>query len=728
MKGCSDKARERPDSRFNSATLERFNASKMTFDHYEVLTREDGSPWELGRGAMGITYKAFDTNLRVNVALKVINAKYLENEVAQQRFMREARAAAQLRHPNVASVFHLGTNREAFFYAMEFVDGETVESFIHRQGPIDPVVALRITLQVTRALAAAEKHHLVHRDIKPANLMLVREDDDFLVKVIDFGLAKSIKHEENDDLATISMGGFVGTAHFASPEQLEEKEIDVRSDIYSLGVTLWYMLVGQAPFGGSLAQVMSQHLHKAPPLEKLQNLPARLRALVGHMIEKDPTARPQAPAALRSELENCLAEIQTAPKDEQDFPTVVASTPPPLPVETKTSPPPPKSSRGIIWAIAVIVLFGAGVFGFWSMRPAQKTITAPAVSGSPSATATPKPMVAQSSATPIPAASPVASLGKSPELSRASLATAEKYETDQDWPRAIMAYVQLQKDFPQTDVGRVRLELLLSKMQSEEATFAENNFEAMREPLTAAAQLDVVSAMDILGDTLRKRDPKASFNWLCAAAARGRAHALSEVGLRFSNGAGVERDLVKAGQWFTQALDAGDTSAGTLLAECYLFGKGVNKNEAKAIHLLQDAAAANDPRAMDQLGNCYHKGIGVAQDDRAAFRRYNAAAQLNYLDSVGNLGVLYLTSDQTDLGKNEAARTQKAVSLFREGAKQNNAFCMFLYARCFEAGTGVDANPTEASDWYRRAAEAGNRPALDWCRQHKVSLNTEQSP
>jgi len=185
---------------------------------------------------------------------------------------------------------------------------------------------------------------------------------------------------------------------------------------------------------------------------------------------------------------------------------------------------------------------------------------------------------------------------------------------------------------------------------------------------------------------------------------------------------------LKASQWFTQAHDAGDASAGTLLAECYLFGKGVNKNESKAIGLLQEAAAAKDPRAMDQLGNCYHKGIGVARDDAAAFRQYRTAAQLNYLDSVGNLGVLYLTSDQTDLGRDEAARTQKAVSLFRDGAKQNNAFCMFLYARCFEVGTGVNANPTEASAWYRRAAEAGNRPALDWCRQHNIALSTEQPP
>jgi TPR repeat protein len=161
--------------------------------------------------------------------------------------------------------------------------------------------------------------------------------------------------------------------------------------------------------------------------------------------------------------------------------------------------------------------------------------------------------------------------------------------------------------------------------------------------------------------------------------------------------------------------------------EVDLFGKGVPKNETKAVALLQEASA-KDARAMDQLGNCYHKGIGVTRDDREAFRLYSAAAKLNYLDSAGNLGVLYLTSDETDLGKNEAARTQKAVGLFRDGAKQNNAFCMYLYARCFEAGIGVDANPTEASDWYRRAAEAGNRPALDWCRQHNVGLNTGQTP
>jgi len=283
------------------------------FDHYEVLTRDDGSLYELGRGAMGITYKAFDTSLRMPVALKVINSTYLNSEVARQRFVREARSAAKMRHRHVASVFHLGTEGDTWFYAMEFIDGETVESLIKRQGPLAPLMALTITAQVARALNAATQHGLVHRDIKPANLMLVREDDEVIAKVIDFGLAKTSLTGDPEDAATLSMGGFVGTPHFASPEQLEEKEIDVRSDIYSLGVTLWYMLAGQAPFAGSMAQVMSQHLSKPPPFEKMESLPHAAAELLRKMLEKDPADRFQTPAELRKAIEDALEHIGDAP-------------------------------------------------------------------------------------------------------------------------------------------------------------------------------------------------------------------------------------------------------------------------------------------------------------------------------------------------------------------------------------------------------------------------------
>ena len=136
-------------------------ADEVRFQHFEVLRKDDGSLYELGRGAMGITYKAFDTNLRCHVALKVINAAYLNSEVARQRFLREARAAAALRHPNVATVFHLGSEDDNYFYAMEFVDGETVESFMKREGAVPTLMALEVASQVSRALGAAHPMELV---------------------------------------------------------------------------------------------------------------------------------------------------------------------------------------------------------------------------------------------------------------------------------------------------------------------------------------------------------------------------------------------------------------------------------------------------------------------------------------------------------------------------------------------------------------------------------------
>ena len=280
-------------------------AEIATFDHYEVLTRPDGSLFELGRGGMGITYKAFDTNLRMTVALKVINATYLQSELAQQRFIREARSAAKLRNRHVASVFHLATKGDMWFYAMEFIDGETLGALIKRQGSLDPVFALKVTAQVARALNAAAQHGLVHRDIKPDNLMLVEDDDELVVKVIDFGLAKAAVANDEDALM-VSMGGFVGTAHFASPEQWQEKEIDTRSDIYSLGVTLWYMLTGQAPFSGSMPQVMTKHLSAPPPFEKLGNVPPGVTDLLRKMLAKDPGDRFQKPAELRKAIEALL--------------------------------------------------------------------------------------------------------------------------------------------------------------------------------------------------------------------------------------------------------------------------------------------------------------------------------------------------------------------------------------------------------------------------------------
>jgi len=281
----------------------------LNFQHFSVAL-VDGHPVELGRGAMGITYKAYDRNLHVHVALKVINGAVLTSDTAKDRFLREARSAAALRHPNVAAVFYLGEQDGSVFYAMEYVDGETIEACIRREIGVSPVMALKIVAQVASALAAAQKEGIIHRDIKPSNIMLMKSDDgEVSVKVIDFGLAKSIESDPNSATVTLTQGGFLGTPHFASPEQLEEGEVDTRSDIYSLGVTLFYMLAGKTPFSGSMAQVMSQHLYRQPPLELLEGQPAVVMELLKSMLAKDPADRPQTALELKKRAEACLEEL-----------------------------------------------------------------------------------------------------------------------------------------------------------------------------------------------------------------------------------------------------------------------------------------------------------------------------------------------------------------------------------------------------------------------------------
>jgi serine/threonine protein kinase/formylglycine-generating enzyme required for sulfatase activity len=290
-------------------------AESIEFEHYRLLQNRDGSLVELGRGAMGITYKAFDKNLRCDVALKVISDRLLEDSLAAGRFLREARSAAKLRHRNVASIYHLGQHGSSYFYAMEFIDGETVTARVKREGPLSCLVALDIAQQVASALIAAEAQHLVHRDIKPSNLMLVLEGDgEMIVKVIDFGLAKSILIQSS---AAITSSGFVGTPYFASPEQLDRQAEDIRSDIYSLGVTLWFMLTGKPTFIGSVASVIAQHLDRTPPFDDLAILPSEVVAVLRRMLEKDRATRIQTAVALRGELKACIERLQSGQRPEE---------------------------------------------------------------------------------------------------------------------------------------------------------------------------------------------------------------------------------------------------------------------------------------------------------------------------------------------------------------------------------------------------------------------------
>src|SRR6266853_906010 len=286
---------------------------------YEIDCHADGSLCELGRGAMGVTYRATDTSLQRKVALKIIKIDIAARSAdARERFMREARAAASLRHENIAVIHQFGMRLETgqYFYAMELIEGETLDERVHRAGPLDSRTTIGIAEQVTSALTAAEKHGLVHRDLKPANLMLINADDAEamksdqaqpkrskiralrksgipVVKIIDFGLAKAF--HTTTDPKSLTHDRFVGTPSFASPEQFEHSTLDVRSDIYSLGETLWFALTGKPPFAGrTLSEIHRAQKSDVLPTEQLKggHVPHRLKSLLESMLAFEPASRP----------------------------------------------------------------------------------------------------------------------------------------------------------------------------------------------------------------------------------------------------------------------------------------------------------------------------------------------------------------------------------------------------------------------------------------------------
>ena len=298
-------------------------AATTVYGDFEIARRDDGSLWELGRGAMGVTYRATDRVLHRPVALKVIQLGGASSGAGQrsdalpERFLREARSAAALRHANVAGVFQFGSSVEAgsCYYAMELVEGETLEARVRRDGPLDVDTALEIVRQVTMALVAAASRSLIHRDLKPGNLMLTGSGDSptgLEVKVIDFGLAKATASLGERDL---THGGFVGTPAFASPEQLARQPVDARSDLYSLGITLWYALTGHVPFTGRNMEELGRDPARSQlPVEQLsaRGVPTCVVALLRRVLAPNPAKRPASAREFLAALEACHRQLRTA--------------------------------------------------------------------------------------------------------------------------------------------------------------------------------------------------------------------------------------------------------------------------------------------------------------------------------------------------------------------------------------------------------------------------------
>jgi len=293
------------------------NPDIPSFGRYEILS-------ELGKGAMGVVYQARDPLLERIVAIKTVNLAMDPAEMAEYeaRFYQEAKAAGGLNHPNIVTIYDIGRSGNVAFMAMEFLEGQELRALLAPGRPLPVEQVLSIAAQAAEGLAFAHEHGVVHRDIKPANLMVVR---DGLVKIMDFGIARM----RSSDVLT-QTGVVMGSPKYMSPEQVAGKRADHGSDIFSLGVVIYEMLTGQAPFQGeNMTAIMLQTLNFAPePASRLNpEVPAVLDFIVAKTLAKKLEDRYQGARELAADLRECLKALQGQGVPQVSAPRSISSVP-----------------------------------------------------------------------------------------------------------------------------------------------------------------------------------------------------------------------------------------------------------------------------------------------------------------------------------------------------------------------------------------------------------------
>jgi serine/threonine-protein kinase len=312
----------------------------------------------LGEGGMGQVYLAEQISLKRRVALKLLRAELSGNEVSRRRFEGEAKAVAQLTHANIVQVYQVGEHEGLLYMALEYVDGRNLREHLSHRGPPEPSAAISIMRQAASALQRAAEFGIVHRDIKPENILLTRKGE---VKVADFGLSRIISDAQPANNLT-QTGTTMGTPLYMSPEQVEGKPLDHRTDIYSLGVTCYHMLAGQPPFEGETAfAVAIQHVQSEPvALSDLRpDLPPELCAIVAKMMAKRPEERYQTAREILQDVKRLTQILKGKAAPEGQLLAVAA-------------PPTPGSAPAS--ATGSLVMFQAG----WSRR--RKLVVAVAAS------------------------------------------------------------------------------------------------------------------------------------------------------------------------------------------------------------------------------------------------------------------------------------------------------------------------------------------------------------
>jgi len=599
---------------------------------------------EIGSGGMATIYRA--TRLRIGdaVAIKVLHSEYLREPRFAERFQREAQTAARVKQPNVVTVYDFGVSDGLIYLVMELVEGRNLRTIIKDEGPISVPIAAEIVRQVCAALSEVHRQNAVHRDIKPANIAVAPSDDGLHVKVLDFGIASL----RGGTMTTFTQTGAVlGTPAYMSPEQCLGEELDGRSDIYSLGVVLFEMLCGVAPFNSPTATAVAmQHVQQAPPPLRVLNVSVSpiVETVVLRALSKRREDRQQSAKEFADELAVAVgandgsASRGFAPEavaPNQALTMVQA----PLHRNSVTEPHRRSRELGIIIGFASAVVLAAIALGIQHVVPAQapshRVVTAkakaPAGGAMAAATRVARPSYAAApSANGAVALRPPGGAGLSVPAgeTRGGIAAPQGSSGQSTDPKALYA----------------------TGYSYEFAEGVAQNYATAR-------------------------------HWYELSAAQGYAPAEARIGRFYLYGMGVPADYSQALHWFQLGAAKNDAVAENGLGVLYRYGYGVALNYATALSWFQFAAAQGNALAQDNLGDMYYRGYGVASSNPEALHWYQlSAAQGNAYAEV-SLGDMYSNGEGVPRDDSTALYWYKLAAAQGNTAAQNRVAQLRLAGR-----------------------------------------------
>ncbi len=607
---------------------------------------------ELGRGGMGVIYKAHDNNKNIPVAIKFLLHDCGENDIMRNRFMVEARAASALNHPNVITVYDYNVSEEGLPYmVLEYLDGCSLADLLENDETLTIDLILWFIIDVCDALAHAHRRNVIHRDLKPSNIMIVNDDDgNEKAVLVDFGIAKIFAQPGQTSMRLTQTGEVFGSPLYMSPEQCMGQKLDARSDIYSMGCVLYQCLTGETPFQGeNFLNVIFQHVNDAPPSFARRSNERLLESIVFKALAKQPEERYQTMTELRQHLEFCLnklvqsAEDKSASEDDEDD---------------------DDEELGDLDAIDDDEL-GNDEFAYYEALARDGDANAQL------------------------------------ELSlfyRDGVLVEQDEELAFEWCEK-----SAQADF-------LEAQSVLAEMYRDGIGVAEDHKEAVKW-YRKAAEREHPDAQAALGHMYEYGmgtpvDYAMAVELYTRAAENENIWAQVRIAEVYWFGDLAEQDLAEAIRWYTRAAQQGDANAQLQLALSYRFGEGVVESHEDAVSWFNIAAEQGLPEAQRWLALCHEEGLGVRVDPRSAVRWMTEAAGNGDAKAIFYLGFWH------SLGVNGLPRDPKqAIRYFREAAELDDADAKYFLGKHYLTGDGVARNPKTAFHWFKNAAKGGEARA-----------------